>query len=284
LRNVVAGAQLKWSPNSRYLTYVGARDANRAVNIIDITSGVEKPLVSGTQTISRDLAWRTDGRSILYSRITSFGASPALNDLEIREVTVDGKDKLIRSIPHEALSNGNGPTGIRLSDSVAVSIGSSGVWAVPYSGGPARQLLKGQTTRTVFTPDGRALVHGIEPTPDQGIKALQLLGLDGQVIRTVRLPFTGFVTAFDRIIPLTPDGRAAVIVGRDAGSSSAKIYRVPLDGAAPTPIADLTDKAASQIDVSPDGRSILYTAIGPEASSFVLVDLTDALKRLSRSH
>ena len=283
LRNMIGDAQPKWSPNSRYIAYMKSLDAPRTVNVYDVTTNAERSIVSFDKRMGRDLHWRSNSKSLLYLRFDKFGPTPELTEFDVHEVTIDGRDRAVRIIPREMRSTGNVPQEIRLGDTLAISVGSAGVWAIPYSDAPAHLVKRETTTRTTFTPDGNALVHGLETNPGgRTFRTLEVLRLDGTVIRNIQLPFIGYTTVNDRHIVLSRDGREAILVGRDSeDAATGKIYRVPLDGSAPRPIVSLPSAIGSQIDVAPDGRSILYTVLGPEASSFVLVDLTSELSRLS---
>ena len=280
LFNMAVNAQPRWSPDSRYIAYIAGLDAPRKINIYDVQSTSVRTVLSYDKPLGAAL-WRPNSKSLLYVRFPNFGASPEPNDFAVHEVTLEGRDQTLRTIPSQVLSSGTGPTGILLGQSMAISFGSAGMWAVPYDGGAPRQLRTGMNTRTTFLPDERALVHGVELNPDGSFREIEVLGTDGIVVRNIRLPFDGLVNASDRHIELTPEGRDAIIVGRDRNAQSPAIYRVPLDGSAPRLVVKLAGRPASQIDVSPDGKSILYTVMGPRASSFVLVDLTPELTRLA---
>lgn len=282
LRNMTSDAQLKWSPDSRFIAYIAGLDAPRTINLYDVAASVHRVIVSGSHFFGRDILWRPNSNAIMYTRVDTVGASPELASLSLHEVVIGGSDRQLRLIPREVLSTGKSPTEIRLGDSAAISVGTSGVWLVPYSGGAARLLKRGTTTRTSFTPDGRSLVHGIDPHGDGSFGVLEVLGLDGTIVRDIKLPFRGFPNANDRHVAIAQNGHEAIVQGSSAGVT--KIFSVPLDGSASRAILALPTRFPSQLVVSPDGRSILYTVVGPETSSFVLVDLTKELARLSSRH
>lgn len=283
IKGLNADAQPVWSPDSRRIAYGVTSGATRSIVVNDLATHSATTLVSGERPLSRSFSWRPDSNSLLYSRVDNLGPSPELSDLSIHEVTMAGKDHEVRGVPREALSNAKVPTEIRLADSLAISVGSAGVWAIPYSGA-ARLVKRETTTRTTLAPNGRVLIHGLNLGNDGTFNEIEVLGLDGIVVRRITLPFNGYTTTNDHHIVVTPDGRSAVMVGRNPATEAASIYRVPLDGSAPRAIVPLPGRFASQLDVAPDGRSILFTEMGPQTSAFVLVDLTAELLRLSSRH
>jgi hypothetical protein len=85
-----------------------------------------------------------------------------------------------------------------------------------------------------------------------------------------------------------PGDGALLVFGQRSGEAGVKLYRVPLDGGAPSVFADVgkpfTDGAVFAASVSPDGRSVVYSVHpASPARSLVLIDLRGAVPGTSRA-
>jgi hypothetical protein len=232
--------------------------------------------------------WRPDGRSIA-AVMTKPGASPGLRFLRRRvdEITLEG---VRRPLLDSAAARGL--PGVTFIDANTIFVRyDSAAYRIPLDGGPP-QRLRGDLSCTMHPPTG---VHTTAP-----ITAVWAGLIPGTDFQAGRIEFISARTGERREIPVpfrpmlgpspewTPNGRELIVAGRPPlvttgdtttarllriGDSISiqqlrardtvafRLYRVPVDGGDPRPIATFrwTDGWTS---VSPDGEFVVFGAIG----------------------
>ncbi len=129
------------------------------------------------------------------------------------------------------------------------------LWTVPRAGGRATRLTVGVGVETspIFSPDGQTIAFTGEYDGNTDVFTIPVGG--GVPFRVTYHP------AVDAAVAWTPDGSKIVFrSNRDAASRYTKLYTVPAKGgvakALPLPMA-------AQGQISPDGKAIAYSPLGP---------------------
>ena len=277
---------VRWSPDSRTIGFLDP--SRRDFRVLDVASGNIRTVSTDSVAQVGGWIWRPDGRSIA-AVMTRPGASPGLRFLRRRidEITIEGARR-----PLLDTTAMRGVPGVTFIDAYTIFWrGDSAAYRVRLDGGPARRLseLAGSTR----PPTG---VHTTGPTSDDWAGLLPGSLLEGGGIefisartgerRVVAVPFRPMIGPSPE---WTPDGRELIVAGRPpvdtagldmatlrlarAGDSTTvsqllarttamvRLYRVPVAGGAPFPIAEFA-ATDGWTHVSPDGKSVVYGAIG----------------------
>ena len=284
-----------FSPDGEHIAYTRLGSESRASEIWIV------PALGGqsVRTVSNalDAAWSPDGRRLVFVlRKSNEGDALAMSDANGMNVSVIAKsDALLPFFRTPSWS----PDG-KLLSATRSSGGTSGeLWIVPADGGPLRRLSNDApgvfSAKSVFTPDGRGLIH---QSNRAGATNLWILPLDGE--KPVRLtsgpgPDTmasvahngaiAFVNARSRnalVVFNLASGRSREVVvhsyyvwgpafspdGLELAYSRAEqdgswhIWTVPLQGGTPR---QLTSGALPEVypRYAPDGGSIVYHTWSP---------------------
>jgi len=131
------------------------------------------------------------------------------------------------------------------------------LYTLPVAGGTARALFAtaGWRDDPSVSPDGRLLAYRHKPTEKQTTEVeLRVAPLTGGEERTV-LRHPAFTRSLRRI-PWTPDGRRLLFV--ESGTTDCRLWEVDLSGGEPRSLMELPDIHTFDVDLSPDGRSLVY--------------------------
>jgi Tol biopolymer transport system component len=77
-----------------------------------------------------------------------------------------------------------------------------------------------------------------------------------------------------------PDGKHLAVVSAASATDPKRLWLVSLDGEAPRPIATLSESPVTTVmDLSSDGRSLVFTRPGTPTTTLLQADYSAALKR-----
>jgi len=266
-----------WSPTGNTVvvpTVLSGSDAKCVLNAINVADGSVRELFSGTEPIGKP-AWLPDGNSLVVP-ITA----TTENRTQLWVVSYPSGEK--RRFSND-LSNYGSAVELTHDGQMLVALEinqSSHIWLVP----------QGETTRAKQITSGQIVDSGVAPGPGgkilvrSGLSDLVLVNADGSG-RTLLFPgvrnFISMSSCGDRyivfenhpgykieLVRTDADGAnvtklAADVLGSDCSadgkwalySSGTKLYRVPLEGGAPTEVAN-PSRSDTYAAISPDGKWI----------------------------
>lgn len=294
--------QPRFSPDGKTLVFVSDRSGDENVYLMPATGGEVRPLTKGVDYGYLSPEWMPDGKYVVVSRT---GAGIGLEKLWLYHVDGGIGLPLVQS-----------PGGLRM---MGAAVGQDGryIWYAARSGAwtynailPQYQVgvydrETGTTTtmsgrygsafRPAVSPDGKWLTYGSRQEAETGLRIRDLAsGEERWLAYPIQRDDQESIANMD-VLPgysFTPDSRALVI------SYGGKIWRVPVDGAAATPIPfvvnaevavgpevkfgypieDAPTFTARQIRdavPSPDGRRLAFTAL----DRLYLMDLPNGTPR-----
>jgi serine/threonine protein kinase/WD40 repeat protein len=133
--------------------------------------------------------------------------------------------------------------------------------ALPLGGGTP-VVIADSCTWFGFSPDGKLLA--VER--HTGGRHLDLFsGPEWKLLRRLELP-----SEMNRSVSFSPDYKSLIVAGRIEGAGA--IWRFPLDGSPPKQMLSVPGKQIGQLQVSPDGLQIAFTAFASPADAVILQD------------
>lgn len=268
---VNGGDNLWWSPDGRHIAYHGGEGG--PIQLLDVASGsVRQIRSSGTQIAA--LHWRSDSRSIFYSEAsTATGAEHTA----IREAALDGTDRLVRTIA----SGRPATVVVVLSDSLAIARCDTGVYLVSIPTGRTTRLT---SARTTGLGPPRALQPGrfaFRPPVNSDAHTIDIVDENGKHETSLTYPFLVGPQAMSYPI-FHPDRRHLIISGQS--DTERAIYVAPIGAGDPRKLVSLPkDSPAPWLDLSPDGKHLLYTVSAKPIATIAIVDLAASIPSLKSS-
>ena len=279
------GTHMSWSPSSQTLAYYAGAGAT--------TLAVLDPATGRTHVVSsappdgaiQNFIWRPDGKSIVLIKQTMNDAvdiiqsERRLRRSEVYETLLDGTERKLRDIAAEFPDSR--PGGF-ISDRLLVMGAPRWESAVISIAGGTAQKLPGTDHRLPspgVSTDGKWVLWLIRNT-DGGITSVQLMTNEGDSLRTMNLPFE-----VDRRFPYSaflPDGQHVILVGKPPGEGTSKIFLVPLNGETPRVLTQVQGRLTGMFDISPDGKTLVYTVEGTPTSTIYELDVTPILQSIGK--
>lgn len=272
-----ATASLRWSPDGRLLAYYPWRGATNLA-LLDPATGNIRTLFSTPDAGYIDPVWRPDGRSLV---LVKYSGWPDTTHRDVYEAALDGTTLKLRDLDDEL------PFIRFISDRLLLGAADGGRYSViPTNPGVTQRLpfVVGRVPFPGVSSDGRWLLFHLwnqteRPKLDRRSSSVELLTIGGDSSRTVSLPFGAqFETPL-----FFPDGRHVILVGNAPGDSVSKIFLVPLDGTPPRLLAAVPAMPyEGRLELSPDGRTLVFTTEGPPTSTLYELDLSPILPSVGR--
>lgn len=270
---------IRWSPDSRM---VGVRSADiNQLSVLDVAAGkirtVIEDSIGGWQ-------WRSDGQAIMYRSRRRPGAG-------IDEGTLNGERRRLVDwpLPNKDLNW----TFLGDSSLFLFTVLDTAVYVRPLGAGPTRHLASvppgWDLRRPVLSTDRRSIGALLARRDANGWITTQLavFSLSTGAKRTIDLPFSWMTGTIGNNLTFLPGDSAMLIFGRRAGETGVKLFRVPLNGGAPSVFADVGTPLPGKVfaaSVSPDGQSVVYSVHSETPTrSLVLIDLRGAIPGTSRT-
>ncbi|HSW28540.1 MAG TPA: hypothetical protein VLH75_03505 [Longimicrobiales bacterium] len=265
-----------WSPDSRFVAFLSP-DRHR-LSLLDVVAGTNRSVLEDPAGVFGNGQWRTDGQAIdLFSFRT--GIDPVSPSLD--EVTVNGQRRKLLDLPII-----HGMTVYQFS--AFQFVGGSSVFVRSDSAAFLKPLGTGPMRRLADVPSGTQLIHPVVSKDLRWIAGM-LFGSPDQVelfstetgARTVLdLPFEMHSWMYRP--EFVPGDNSLLVFGQRSGESDITLYRVPLNGDAPSVFAEVGKRpqVLSMIapSASPDGRWVVYSVQPePTTTSLVLIDLRGAV-------
>lgn len=253
--------QYLWSPDGKRIAYpvenlTPAGGLVRRLHVWDVASGTDRELVSSKNTNAagfNNIGWRSDGEAVRYIWFPR-GLTGGVR--EVREVTLDGADRLITTVasmegePHF------------INDTLLVLRKGTGMDAVNLRTGATKPLYSGSMrgwNEPGISPDGSWLVFSADAN---GAAYPQLVSLKTGETRRIPYSLKGEIST----IFFHPDGRnlvaSACITCATPFIEKWDVVLIPMNGDA---ARVLTASQSSYKDfgmpqISPDGRYVVFGA------------------------
>ncbi|MCL6699570.1 S9 family peptidase [Sphingomonas sp. NSE70-1] len=300
LFNLSAASDPQISPDGRSIAYVRRSNdvmtdrARSTIWLIDVATGDERPLVTGTGSHSSP-RWSPDGKRLAYVSTAEGGASQLyvrwMDSGQTARITgladspqgiawsPDGQRiAYLMNVPDDGPKLGSAPAKpegaewakpLEVIDKATYRVDGGGylkpgfdhIFVVDALGGAPRQLTFGayHDGNPEWTADGRGILFSAVRKADW-----EMIANDSEVYRLEVA--SGAVTALtDRRGPdaapvASPDGRLIAYVGYDdhkKGFEQSDLYVMNSDGSAPRKVAAGLDRSIDQMEWAADGRSII---------------------------
>jgi Tol biopolymer transport system component len=272
LLGISAAEQLRFSPDERYVVFLGRRGGFGTIELLDLTSGKQRALTKvaydfgdGSSPEGRgigSIAWSSDSERVLYL-VDIWTGAPAVHD-----VTLAGVSRSLRPLP--SFIYGPPPVFFPSTSNPAFvefagagnRYGGGSVSLVPIGDGPPRVVYPGRALGGPLSPDGQMLAIQIPQPNGQPPIQIKLASMDGSQARSLSLPFIA-----TRVLEWHSQG--LYVLGREETGGSLNLYTVPVDGNAASVVARLGSAFDEALAVSPDGRFVAATVTRTGKVEFV---------------
>jgi Tol biopolymer transport system component len=280
LRPGVMGVGVSWSPDSRWVAYLGPRPIGNgdpqwwtSVGAVEISTG---RLVPYPAAKTGRPSWSSDSRSFLLPVLAD--TTPAAGGrfrVEVHRFSLSGSNRVIGEF------RADGPGWSALSDSTAMRTPAPGAEArIEAIGGGASIATFPAGPRYSFptlSADQRWMMFRSGDL--KAFHTVHLARTDGSEITTIPLSFSPVGGLGNPAF--LPGNRSAILAGTTDSPDSVAYYRVDFTTRAVTRLVAVARPArfGPQFTVSPDGSTLLYATLAPPASSIVELDLSGFAKR-----
>jgi dipeptidyl aminopeptidase/acylaminoacyl peptidase len=281
-KGMMYDAQPRFSPDGRLIVFTSDRDGGDNVWTMDVATRATKQVTKGKTNRYRSPEWTPDGLYIVVSR-----APQPIGPSKPWMYHKDGGNGIQLVRDPAPLPNGAFPLSI-----IGAAFGKddryiwfaqrSGAWE--YNAGfPQYQLVTfdrqtgrrdtraavlGGAIRPALSPDGRYLAYGSRYEAQTGIRLRDFESGDERWLAyPVQRDEQESVASLDALpgYSFTPDSRAIII------SFGGKLWRVPIDGSAPTPIPF---RVQTQIEMGP---KLAFNYRISDSAEFIVRQVRDAV-------
>jgi eukaryotic-like serine/threonine-protein kinase len=250
-----------WSPDGRAIALAAERgEALRMdVVLVDPATGAETVVGRHAWRSIRQLAWLPDGKALLLNAQDAAGETSS----QIWLMTVPGGE--VRRITNDLSAYAglslaaDGRTFVTVRNELRARI-----WILGPGGGDPGVIRTGATADDgvqglAWTPDGRLVFASASP----GNADIWIMDHDGRN----RVQLTSD-PAHDTSPLVTPDGRRIVFVSERGGARG--LWTMAIDGGEPRRLGSAV--VGSRANLSPDGKSVVYTEMSTSKSFRIPVD------------
>jgi len=225
--------QPRWSPDSRHLAFISAREEKPQIFVISPTGGEAERLTESKSGV-QSFQWSPDGKSIAYVAQQELTAEEEKKQKDKDDAQVVDKDfKFAR------------------------------VWVIDVASKKARELVKNDYVAAdpQWSPDGRQIAYTVFPTPkadDGNLSDLYVIEVESGKQR--KLVANDGPDASAR---WSPDGKWIAYLTREAQNGvigQSRLAVIASDGGTPRFIAANFEYQPGAPRWSPDGRTITFTS------------------------
>ena len=238
---------ISWSPSGREIAYTSGKSTT--LRAVDVTSGKDREIARNVVEVQQVISWRSDGLAIRYLH---WRQTPAALVRDVREVSMDGKDRLLATV-----ATATQPPKF-VNDTLLVFLEPNTLRAIN---------VKTSASRVLYSGPVRVNGGDLSISADGNWLALVAPG-ENDVPLLVSLK-----TGESRKIPYTiggeisnaylhPDGKTLVVSACptcNTGAEKWDIVLVPMNGDPPrvlTPREQFAD--TERPSIAPDGKSVVF--------------------------
>jgi dipeptidyl aminopeptidase/acylaminoacyl peptidase len=225
--------QPRWSPDSRRIAFISAREEKSQIFLISPTGGEAEKLTNSKSSV-QSFQWSPDGSRIAYTAQQEPTAEEEKRQKERDDPKVIDKDFKF-----------------------------SRIWTIDVKTRKATELVKSDYVAAdpQWSPDGRSLAYTAQPTPradDGNLSDIWIIDIESG--RQRKLVENEGPDSSPR---WSPDGRSVAYLTHEAKLSDvgqARLAVIPAEGGEPRMIAAGFEYQPGSPRWSPDGRAIFFTA------------------------
>ncbi len=267
-----------WSADGNTLAY-RSRGTYGSLSLVSLVDRTERQ-IAPRLTLAVGVRWMASGRALRYGVMDSLAAADSGRTLVMHEVSTAGVDRPLRTLRVWCPPQGNGCVRF-LTDSTMVFRGPDNqTMAGPVSGpGSDRSLVTrspaGHQPTPTVSPNGRWIaLRDADANGQQNV--IHVIAADGSSRHTITLPFRTKTGA--NFPTVGNDGRTLLVAAMTPGPGGGfSYYRVDVATGTPTALFSVAF-GMSPGQLSPDGRSVVYSTFESSHSTLYQLDYTDLLK------
>jgi Tol biopolymer transport system component len=278
-RSISPQYSVAWSPDGKSILYRQSQDSG-AMTIIDLASQTQR-VVAAKSSLGPPPRWRSDSRAILYAVIDSNTTPDSVRNIQIREVSTTGSDRLLHTV--KAKCTRPPFCGKLVNDSLFAT----------WVGGPAAEYtvtnVRARASRVIYARDGEGQpiptfsVDGQwmavrRRTTDDSRHSVEVMKIDGTARKNIPVSFrlaSGPTTPW-----ILAGGTELVVASAESDSEGHSFYRVDVATGKATKLVTLPKSAPiADLRLSPDGKSLAYVLPQTPYVNFYEFDFTGILKR-----
>lgn len=249
------------SPDGKYLAYVSQRTQGLSDNrghlvIRSVETGDERVMPTIFQGAGKPL-WLPDGRALIVLGRNGQNHT-TIYRVDLTRGQIDTLLDTGKSVPQLAALSPDGRT-VYFSSGAPENLLKNHVVAYELSSGRRTDFAHGGTSRAMAaSPDGRSIAFVATESVTPPFRAdLFVADADGGNVRSV---FTVNAPGdFPSGVAFSSDSRFIYFLRQGKGG----LWRVAADGGSPTLVGELSTDVVGAIDISADGRRVIYGAGGP---------------------
>lgn len=279
---------LRWSPDGRYLAFVGASDGPSAdLYLFDTSTQKTRRLTEGLNQVARPI-WSPDGLWVIFQEVTNFGGTPGWKLGAVWAAATDHNEVRKLYVP-PANSIGEGILGWISPDTLLVYTQAPDaihdVRAVPVSARFVDRLYEGPLDQAALDPAGKVLAFSETGLTGAGIGLApglyRLPGLKGtpQFVQAgdwTDLDYSPVLKRFTAagsqgLLLFTPEGSSLLVKGEASCSASPDGHWLACWGNSLHPglrlyqpdgvrLQDMTGEPVSQVLWQPNSQAFYYQA------------------------
>ena len=259
----------QFSPDGRRIAFESSRSGTHEVWVADADGRNARQLTTFNSALGGTPAWSPDGQSVAFDMRGSDGRGDifvaSVRGGAAARVTTDPADDLVPAWSHDG----------RWIYFESTRTGRAEMWKMPARGGDPVQITHGGATYAKESADGRYLYYA---RSQSGLPSLRRIGTSGgedvEILQRMA-SYANFAVVKDGVYYQAPPpavelGLRSLIAPFGRGASIEFLSFAP--GGKITTVLKLTQYAGPGLDVSPDGRTLLFGQMDGFSEDLLLVE------------
>lgn len=258
---------VEWSPDGERVVVAipfGGRDG--ALSVDAATGHVDTLRTRGDV---RSLRWTSDSRHVLYSPFT-----PLSKPAQVRAVGIDGSERLVREF-----ASPDTVVGVHFLSDTSVLLGTlTDTYLGSLADGRTLELKQGSERAPLGASlDGHFIALLKPPATSSEAATVNIFNTTGNQLASV--PFPSGQLMVRRFI-FTPDNKHIIASIRNSGGACCMLFEGSSDGSPARKLGEVTfdNNGAPALDLSPDGKMLLYTTGTAYITKFQAIDVSSIVR------